>query len=146
MQSPRELWEKLRQMGVTHVVWPGAPMGLEAWSDEAVFYGFVRRYVIPRGSAGGLVIGELPPTPPPAEPFGAVALQGCGLAHRVSLPEVDANIWIATPPATAQQKAENQRGAEFIFVEIPCRAQYPSVAGYELVTARNGWKIWARRR
>jgi len=144
------LWDKLRAMGVTHVVWPSAPMGMESFSDEAVFYGFARRYTTPRGTFQGtvnvMVLGELSATPPPAEPFGPVALEGCSVAHRTTLPEVEKKIWTATPSVTEAQKAENQKDAEFIMIEAGCRGQYPSVSGYELVTTHKGWETWVRRR
>jgi hypothetical protein len=150
MRSAREMWDKLRAMGVTHVIWPSAPMGLETFSDDAVFYGFVRRYTAPRGTFQGtvnvMVLGELSATPPPAEPFGPVALEGCSVAHRTTLPEVETKIWTATPSITEAQKAENQKDAEFILIEAGCRGQYPSVSGYELVTTHKGWETWVRRR
>jgi hypothetical protein len=145
-RSARGLWDRWRAMGVTHVMWPASPIGLETYGDEIVFYGFAKRDLIPRGRFGGLELGELPKTPPSAEPFGPVALQGCSLSYRVPLSRVDTDIWVQNGMAGDAQKAENQRGIEFIVLETACRGRYPTVAGFDLVTSRNGWETWARRR
>jgi hypothetical protein len=146
VRSPRDMWQRLRALGVTHVMWPTSPIGLETYGDETSFYGFVRRYATPRGTFGGLAMAELGETPPPDEPFGAVALQGCQLSYRVPLSEVDTKIWVQNGQADTAQKVENQRGAEFIIIEAACGGQYPAISGYDLVTSRNGWETWARQR
>jgi hypothetical protein len=145
-RSPRELWQRLRDLGVTHVLWLGAPMGLEAYGDEAVFYDFVTRYLGPSQHIEGVVLAPMSPTAPPDTPYRAVALQGCQLAGRVPMSEVDTAIWIATPPPSPEQAAANQRDVDFIILESACRARFPPRGDFDLVTARNGWETWSRRR
>src|SRR5262249_2697356 len=109
MRSPRELWEKLRALGVTHVVWSPSPGGQELYGDEIVFYDFVTHHLRGAKLVEGMWVAELGATPPSDVPYGPVALQGCGLAHRASLPEVDTKIWEGTPAPSQEQKLQNQQ-------------------------------------
>jgi hypothetical protein len=146
-RSPRDLWEQLRALGVTHVLWPAWPMGLEAWADETVFYGFVTKHLVAATNVGGFVLGALSDKPPPDVPYGAVALLGCQIAERVSLPEVDAAIATTTPLPPAADLAAMVRGVDFIVIESACRARFPSIdqQPFQLATARSGWETWIRR-
>jgi hypothetical protein len=142
-RSPRDLWQQLRALGVTHVMW-AAPIGLEAYGDEAVFYDFVRHHLGPASAHDGWTLAPLPASPPSDRPYGPVALQGCSVAHRVSLPEVDRDIWVASPiPGPAEMPAL-QRGVDFVLIEGSCRDRYPGLSGFNLVTSRNGWETWSR--
>ncbi len=141
--SPRALWEKLRGLGVTHVLW-SSPMGLETYGDEAVFYDFVTRHLEDTRTIGAFKVGRISASPPPSAAYRAVAILGCGVAHKATLPEVDAKIWTATPPPLPAQIEEIQRAVGFILVEASCRDRFPTVLGFKTVTSRNGWETWSR--
>jgi hypothetical protein len=146
-RSPREVWRQLRGLGVTHVLWPSSPIGLENWGDEAVFYDLTTKYLAAPAHFDGVVMGALGGAPPPAAPYGPVALLGCQIARQVSLPDVDAAIGTAAPlPAEAELPAI-ARGADFILLESGCRARFQSIdlQPFRLATARKGWETWVRR-
>jgi hypothetical protein len=147
MRSPRELWQTLRGFGITHLWWP-SPAGLEAWADEAVFYAFVAQDVPGHQSAEAGSLAALPDTAPPDTPYGPVAILGCGVAHRVTLAEVEKAIWSATPPPTPPEAKTLAAGATFILVEVPCRERFDAIdfGPYQHVTTRSGWQTWVLRR
>jgi len=146
-RSPRDLWQQLRRMGVTHVVWPSWPMGLEAYADETVFYAFTANVVTGAKNVGGVMVGALPVAPPSDVPYGPAALLGCSVAHRVPLPDIEASIWTATPPPDTAKVLELAKGVDFILVETPCKGRFGSVdfSGFQMVTSRNGWETWAKK-
>jgi hypothetical protein len=146
-RSPRDVWNSWRELGVTHVTWLPTPLSLEAWADEAVFYDFAAKYLVNVVRPGGVPVGALPVQPPPARPYGAAALLGCGVAHRVQIPEIDLAIWTATPVPDAARIAELTRDVDFVFLEGPCRPRFESVKldAFKLAFSRDGWEIWVRR-
>ncbi len=146
-RSPRDLWEQLRALGVTHILWPASPIGLETWGDETVFYDFVSKDLVAPGHFDGVVLGALGDAPPSDVPYGPVALLGCDLAHRVSLPEVNAAIQITTPLPSDAEVAAIAKGVDFMVIESSCRSRFHSIdlERFQLGTARNGWETWVRR-
>jgi len=64
LDSPRAVYDKLRSMGITHVMWE------QNWAEESVagdlrFLEFATKYTAPQ-QIDGLSLGTMPSTPPPA--------------------------------------------------------------------------------
>lgn len=66
LKTPRDLYDRLREIGVTHVVVP--PSGPAATlQDDVIFETFAHRYGQGRQHFGELSVFPMPPTPPPQE-------------------------------------------------------------------------------
>ncbi len=67
MKSPRDVWERYREMGITHVFWRGTKS--RAWDSLAgdiMFFTFARQYTVNvKVLKKRATIGEMPETPPP---------------------------------------------------------------------------------
>ena len=96
-RSPRQLWEHLRALGVTHVMWPAGGGVGGAISDETVFSDFIQPYLSKARGFGDMQIIELPAAPPSAVPFGPAVVLGCGVAKRVAIPDIEQAIKERSP-------------------------------------------------
>jgi hypothetical protein len=79
LNSPRAIYDKLRSIGITHVIWE------QNWGDESIagdlrFFEFAHKYTDPR-QFEGLSLGTMPSTPPPEAPESQlIAYMGCDRA------------------------------------------------------------------
>ena len=65
-KTPRDLYDRLRAVGGTHVVWtPGRPT--TSMQEEVIFHAFAQ-LCGGQMSFGSMVVGAMPATPPPVEP------------------------------------------------------------------------------
>jgi hypothetical protein len=83
MKSPRELWDRYREMGITHLWW--AKKRSKSWDTVAgdlMFFEFAHRYTVDQKSFGKSMVGRVPDDPPPAaDTFDdRVLVLGCGKA------------------------------------------------------------------
>ena len=66
MRNARDVYDRLRQVGVTHIAtdpaWPA-----HSRQEEVVFDSFLYRYTKSRGQVGPFKLWDMPDTPPPAE-------------------------------------------------------------------------------
>lgn len=79
LRSPRETWDLLRGMGVTHVAWEHQlSKGWDSVAGDLVFFDFVQRNTQKKAKHGSMWLAEMGPAPPPEMPFtGPVAWLGC---------------------------------------------------------------------
>jgi hypothetical protein len=145
-RSPRDVWQQLRALGVTHVFWPASPMGLERSADELVFYDFVTHHLPAARRFGDALMAPLGATPPSDRPYGAVAIAGCQVVRKVSLTEVEPEFQHPGPPLAPAEIAAAFKDVDFVMLESGCRGRFPPLSGFDLVTTRNGWESWSRRR
>jgi hypothetical protein len=144
--SPQAIWQQLTDFGVTHVVWPGTPMGLERWGDDIVFHDFVARAVANPQAVSGYWVGALGP-PSPAGRYGPVAVIGCAGFHRVPPAELDNALGAAGQPIDERTLGERITGATFIMAEDRCTptALAALVAPLPTLYRRAGWTVWVHR-
>jgi hypothetical protein len=81
--SPDRVYQKLRSLGVTHVMWrEGTSAGIAPLGSDLTFYEFVHGYTRGRQMVGTANLAELPPTsPPPPKDERLVAVLGCGVDY-----------------------------------------------------------------
>lgn len=66
MKTPRDVYERYRELGITHIIWnnhdfPGTKQ------EDVLFFAFTRKYA-KRSSSPGFSIWEMPSTAPPVAP------------------------------------------------------------------------------
>ena len=76
IHTPRELYDRFRALGVTHLVHePNGGYASPIKQEDIVFHGLAAQYGVPVGQFGGLFLTELPDTPPPIEaPYRALCI------------------------------------------------------------------------
>ncbi len=86
LATPRGVYEALRALGVTHVLWiPGTyKLDNDSLAGVISFWRFVHLHTLERRAIGGHTFARLPPGPPPAEAPPKVAYLGCGQGGRAS--------------------------------------------------------------
>ncbi len=76
--SPREVWELLHDLGVTHLVWRDqTSKGWDSVAGDLAFFDFAFRYTVDRKKIGRHWVARMPVEPPRDVPFGKVAFFGC---------------------------------------------------------------------
>lgn len=133
-QSPRAVYDMLREFGVTHLAW-GPDQSDEGIADHLIFMDFALRRGEPAEAVGGLTIARMPSSPPPSAPFGdVVAFYGCGARYRSGLyhlhdlkhPTIDPRPADQVPspmqPAAPETRASQIERADFVVIEPSCAA------------------------
>ena len=78
LDSPREVWQLLQGMGVTHLVWRDrVSKGWDSLAGDLVFFDFAFRHALDRKKIGQHWVARIPDDPPPDTSFGDVAFFGC---------------------------------------------------------------------
>ncbi len=133
-------WEKLRQLGGTHLVWGSASTQFESVAGEAFFYGIASR-TTERRNYGTYYVGELPMQPPDELGEGILYL-GCalyepGLYKAAALAEPLAPFDYPYPTAvptqrvtTADWQAQLPR-ATYVVMENACGFDQPMPPEFE---------------
>jgi len=137
--SPSEVQRKLRELGATHIVWPGAPSLWLDWGSEAVFYDFVTHYTVDHGAAGGFQLGRIPDTMPEIPPDDSVGLRFCRGEGQTTLADLQ-RVMSDGPPMTGAPAGSQPR---FIVNELSCPGTTPG-APYVPLTAASGFRLWSR--
>lgn len=154
MKSPREVYDKLRSLGVTHLVW-GNPEGIETLASDLVFYDFATRRTRGRKGAAGYRIGELGEQPPTSTPFGRkVAVLGCGQPYAAGLYQLeDLAVSPFDPkrpfppprvPLSASTAKELAAQADFIVHEERCSDLKGTPTGFRFLTQRREGRLYVR--
>ncbi|WP_437277675.1 hypothetical protein WME90_41610 [Sorangium sp. So ce375] len=90
LRTPREVWDVLKGMGVTHVAWDNhTSRGWDTVAGDLMFFDFALRRTVKPSKHGGMILAEMGPAPDPRAPFSTtVAYLGCGDAYKSGLYEV----------------------------------------------------------
>jgi len=79
LESPRAVWDLLRDLGVTHVLWQDRKSkALDSVAGDLVFFDFAFRHTADHKKVSGHWVARMPDGPPPDVPYGRVAFFGCG--------------------------------------------------------------------
>lgn len=81
LDSPRDVWQLLRDMGVTHVFWPtGKSVAFDSVASDLMFYNFAMRHTQHHRRFSGNTLGVMPDEPPPGpdEFDDRTLVLGCG--------------------------------------------------------------------
>lgn len=78
LESPRAVWDLLRDLGVTHISWQDRiSKGYDSLAGDLVFFDFAFRHAVDRVKIGRHWVARMPDGPPPDVPYGKVAFFGC---------------------------------------------------------------------
>jgi hypothetical protein len=79
LATPEQIWNRLREHGVTHVVWAArVSHEHDTVAGALAFFEFASRHTRSLGNHGGFSLAELRATPPPETQPGLVAYYACG--------------------------------------------------------------------
>ncbi len=68
-RAPREVWDLLKGMGVTHVAWDTqVSMGWDTVAGDLMFFDFALKRTVKHAKYGGMTLAEMGPLPGPASP------------------------------------------------------------------------------
>ncbi len=86
LQSPAELWDLYRELGVTHLLWEDrTSKGWDSIAGDLVFFDFAINRTSGKKSVGNLRIGAMTDERPSSAPYGRVAYIGCGNTYATGL-------------------------------------------------------------
>ena len=81
IHTPRELYDRFRELGVTHLVHMPSGNASPTKQEDILFYGLAAQYGVPVGAFGGLFLTAMPKGPPPVEaPYRVVCAGLSGLS------------------------------------------------------------------
>jgi hypothetical protein len=160
-RSPRALAERLREMGVTHIVWrPGASRSWDSLAGDLRFFGLVGRFAAPVYSVGGLALAPLPdPTRVDANENETVLYLGCDGTYRVGLYRLDDLTVPALYPRTrppayppprpplAQLASVEQalQQADYLVQQPSCPDSIVPGPSFVLAAHREATELWIKR-
>jgi hypothetical protein len=160
-RSMREVYELLRSMGVTHLIWQSSSRRADSFAGDLVFFSFAARYAKRPLAVGGYFVASMPDSPPPETPHGNVVVIGCVPGPYASGVYDLADL--AVPPVPADSPARYPRprqswsalsatdawstssGAEFAVVDPTC----PDIPAHGLdpfvmLAQRGPYRLYAR--
>jgi hypothetical protein len=157
--SDDRIFDRLTQMGVTHLYAPRSTAGLETLGGDLVYNAFVRRYGVPTAQPD---LRAMPQARPPArsarerlvfiDVCGALAIQA-GLYRAVELIDVNPGVQ-PLPPASAVEVAHQPsddpallQKAEFAMFGPSCPSSHwgQERAAFDWLTSRAGYGLYLRR-
>ena len=152
MRSPREVWDLLRGMGVTHVAWDTQiSKGWDSVAGDIVFFQFAVKHTTKLTKHGGMSLTEMAPSPPAEGPFpAAVAYLGCNDTYRSGLYELsDLTVPVFGPKSRAYPRPRRPgsgaaaealvKAASFVVLDPKCQASIPG-------SDRTSFTLAAKRR
>jgi hypothetical protein len=85
-KSPGAVWELLRSMGVTHLVWERhLSRGWDSIAGDLTFFNFAIKYGQAQKEYSGTLLASMPAAPPPDEPNDVVVFAGCNDTYQSGL-------------------------------------------------------------
>ena len=83
-ESPRAVYDLLRGLGATHLIWAGKSKGTDSLAGDLMFYAFLQ-HAPSLGSFGGFRLAKMPDAPPSAPFNDTVAVFSCGNSYPTGL-------------------------------------------------------------
>jgi hypothetical protein len=153
LPTAREVWNRWRELGVTHVVWKQRDLKrvtADSLAREAIFYEAVRRGTRRAHRQGHARVAELRPEPPADRPR-ALRIEGCGADPRSGTFRVTSwakargkrkRLLAELPDAPASDVTvlvvrESCDASELAYERTP-------KAGFKKVASFNGLDVWVR--
>ena len=154
--SPREVWQRLRALGVTHLVWSErVNRAFDTVAGALSFFELATRHSHRLGAFGGLVLAKLTDAPPVASDPGLVAYYPCP-ADAVLAPGLYPLTALARPlgdprprpqPQAAPPVVQAAEQARFVVLDARCHGRLPkaTAALFEPLAARGHAQLLLRR-
>lgn len=157
MNSPREVYDLYRDMGITHIVW--ARKGSHGWDTlggDLRFFEFVQAVDAPK-TAGSFYYGSMLDQPPEFESSNIVLYAGCGQTFEPGFFRLaDMNVKDRQPkrisgfkplPEHDGELQEAMGEVDFIVYGTKCKNAFrPRGAEFKHAATRKGEQIWIRKR
>jgi hypothetical protein len=159
LSGPREVFDLLSGMGVTHLAYhPAISEGTDSIAGDLIFYEFVTRYTRGQKLFNKTALVQMPARPPvlPAERSDKVALLGCGdkyasgIYHLADLTVIAKNQSPSAYPAPLAplptDDANRFADAGFAVVDTTCqKTMRPEESRiFSLLTNREATQLWMR--
>jgi hypothetical protein len=156
--SPREIYDALRRLGVTHVVTRDrVSRGSDSFEGDLRFWEFVHNVVVEPKTFGSMALGRLPDTPPGHTPPELVAYLGCGRTYAPGVHELDAmnvrgaaerRLHAAIRPLPSDPDALHQmlETVGYAVYDPRCKHVPPAsvLSAFAHVATRKGEQLWVR--
>ena len=99
-KSPRDVYNQLKSLGVTHLLWDAASESNDTITSDFVFFDFAMRHTEDLKHFGSTRVARMPAKPPPSTPFGQkVAYLACQGRYEPGLYKLtDLNVPVFVPP------------------------------------------------
>lgn len=160
LSSPRAVYDALRELGVTHLVWDAMSEGNDTLASDFVFFDFAARYAEGARRIGTFTLARMPTRPPPATRFGErVAYLACqgryAPAGVYRLPELTASVFLPpSSPAPIQTLSGDVdasalvSGADYVVFQPSCNrgVSTAAIAQFDPLAGRGACVLYARRR
>jgi hypothetical protein len=141
MGSPRGMYQQLRALGVTHLVWaPGSSKEWDSLAGDLLFHDFVTRFADGPQPVGGVTLAAMPERPPADAGWNDQVLYlGCPGRYAPGLYRLDQLTVPQIAPGSAPYPApltplsparpeEQWARAGYVVLEAGCHAMPPAVA------------------
>lgn len=111
-KSPREVYDFLRSLGVTHLMWDANSESNDTITSDFVFFDFATRHTKDLKNYGTLRVARMPDKPPTSEPFGdKVAYLSCQGRYEPGLYNLwDLTVPVFVPPYSPKRLKEFSEG------------------------------------
>jgi hypothetical protein len=157
--SPSAVYQKLREYGVTHVLWqPEQGSNEESFASNLVFHTFVSQHLVNKQNHGGRVLGELPKSAPANEGTTAFVFACDANGYQSGLYELrDLNasplrITNEEPPPLPNPRAPlagdglaQLAQASYAVIQTSCSGA-PSAAGFQRVASQGGFSFMSKKK
>jgi hypothetical protein len=157
MDSPQEVYDLYRDLGITHIVWAQRKsIGFDSMGGDLRFFEFVNTIDTPK-TAGSFYYGPMPDAAPEFESSNIVLYAGCGPTFEPGFFRVgEMNVPNRQPrkirgfkpiPDDDGELQEAMRETDFIVYGPKCKNELPHPgAGFTLAATRKSEQIWIRKR
>ncbi|MBI5533563.1 MAG: hypothetical protein HY898_12665 [Deltaproteobacteria bacterium] len=161
LRSPKQVYDLLDGMGITHVYWSSV-RGRASLASDLIFYDVALKYLTQKKQVAGANLGQLPIEAPTDAPFGdIVGVYGCsseqykqGLYHLHELTHFPADAKPAKgfpkpfQPAPAAEALRAQLlQADFIIYDTACHQPFPAGLEdvFESLARRDHISYWVKK-
>lgn len=158
LDSPQEVWELYRELGIDHLAWTRGKKSKarDTIAGDLRFYEYVKNAMRNPLKAGGFDHGPLPSTPPKATSSNVVLYAGCRSTFEPGFFHLrDMNVYYRQPkpisafkpiPEDDTERKEAIKEASFIVYDPKCRTRVPRPgADFIYAADHRGEQLWVRR-